>query len=108
MSDVDKPETSPKADSLVFATRKAALSAMSRIFKRNLSTQVKKWQYFALPERKLELINQQFSETFKEGYEYVAKMGAIDSISKLNEKNMNMAKSKAFRTITQHMFHLKT
>jgi hypothetical protein len=65
LSDLDKPEVSPKSDILMIATRKAALSTISRVFRRNLGKQVKKWHYSALPERQLEIINSQLSENYK-------------------------------------------
>lgn len=57
LSELDKPETSPKVDTLMQANRKTAVSIMSRVFRKNISKQVRAWHYNALPERKLELIN---------------------------------------------------
>jgi len=49
---------------------------MSRVFKKNIAKQVKKWHYNALPEVKMELVNKELSEKFRDNYDYVAKIGA--------------------------------
>lgn len=81
---------------------------MARVFRRNVSTQIKKWQYNALPERRIELINNQFSSKSFEDYEYVAKVGALECISKMSSQYAYKAKTKAFRMITQHMFNKRS
>lgn len=57
---------------------------MSRIFRRNVAKQVKVWQYNALPEKKLQLINNDLSDKLKEDYDYVARIGAVEGMSKMN------------------------
>ena len=77
---------------------------MSRVFRRNIGKQVKAWQHKALPERKLELINSELSNKLKDDFDYVAKIGAVEGMSKLNTQIQFKAKMKAFRLINQHMF----
>ncbi len=87
------------------SNRKTAVAMMSRIFRKHISKQVKVWHYNALPTRKLELINNELSDKFKDDYDYVAKMGAVESLGKLNSQIAYKAKIKAFRLINQHMFN---
>lgn len=84
---VDEPSqqtevaANPKLDSLV---KKTSLSIMDRVFKRNLTRQFKKWQFNSQPEKKLEYVHADLAEKSKEEYEYVAKVGAIESLRKLS------------------------
>lgn len=106
LSEIDKPETSPKVDGLVQINRKAALSLMSRVFKRNISKQIEKWQYNALPERRLELINTQLENT--DSYNYIAKLGALENAVKLNSSIAFRTKTRAFRTLAQHVYNKRS
>jgi len=84
---VDEPSqqtevaANPKLDSLV---KKTSLSIMDRVFKRNLTRQFKKWQFNSQPEKKLEYVHADLAEKSKEEYDYVAKVGAIESLRKLS------------------------
>jgi len=96
---LDKPEVSPQIDNLVQVNRNAALLVMSRIFRRNVTKQVEKWHSNVIPEKRLELINNQLSENLEENYEYLAKIGALESASKLYSQITYRAKAKAFKLI---------
>jgi hypothetical protein len=73
-----------------------------------LTRQFKKWQFNAQPEKKLEYINADLAEKSKEEYEYVAKVGAIESLRKLSEQSAYKAKVSAFRSIVQNMFNKRS
>ena len=57
---------------------------MDRVFKRNLKRQLKKWQFNAQPENKLEYVHADLAEKSKEEYDYIAKVGALESLRKLS------------------------
>lgn len=96
---------SPKYDTLI---KKTSLSIMDRVFKRNLTRQLKKWQFNAQPEKKLEYVHADLAEKSKEEYDYIAKVGALESLRKLSEQAAYKAKVRAFRNIVQHMYNKKT
>lgn len=96
---------SPKYDTLI---KKTSLSIMDRVFKRNLTKQLKKWQFNAQPEKKLEYVHADLAEKSKEEYDYIAKVGALESLRKLSEQAAYKAKVRAFRNIIQHMYNKKT
>lgn len=77
---------------------------MDRVFKRNLTRQFKKWQFNAQPEKKIEFIHSDFTERSKQEYEYVAKLGALESLRKLTDQTIYKAKVNGFRSIVQHMY----
>jgi hypothetical protein len=54
---------SPKYDTLI---KKTSMSIMDRVFKRNLTKQLKKWQFNAQPEKKLEYVHADLAEKSKE------------------------------------------
>lgn len=105
LTDLDKPESSHKLDGVVDTNKKTAISMMARIFKKNLDSQVKKWNHTALPEKRLEAISSELASKSKEDYEYVAKIGAIECISKMSNQIVYKSKIKAFKMITQNMFN---
>lgn len=78
---------------------------MARIFKKSLESQVKKWHHSALPEKRLESISSEMINKSKEDYEYVARMGAVECLSKISNQLVYKSKVKAFRMITQNMFN---
>jgi hypothetical protein len=94
-----------KYDALI---KKTSLSIIDRVFKRNLAKQVKKWQFNAQPERKLEYIHADLAEKSKEEYDYVAKAGALETLRKLSDLNVYKAKIRAFRNIKEHMFNKRS
>jgi hypothetical protein len=53
----------PKYDTLI---KKTSLSIMDRVFKRNLTKQLKKWQFNAQPEKKLEYVHADLAEKSKD------------------------------------------
>ena len=57
---------------------------MDRVFKRNLKRQLKKWQFNAQPENKLEYVHADLAEKSKEEYDYIARVGALESLRKLS------------------------
>jgi hypothetical protein len=80
---------------------------MDRIFKRNFTKQIKKWQYNSNPERKLDLIHTEITKKSKEEYDYIAKHGALESINKININTNYKAKAKAFRCLLEVMYKKK-
>jgi hypothetical protein len=96
---------SPKYDTLI---KKTSLSIMDRVFKRNLTKQLKKWQFNAQPEKKLEYVHADLAEKSKEEYDYIAKVGALESLRKLSEQAAYKSKVRAFRNIVQHMYNKRT
>lgn len=108
LHDIDRPEPSQEVGNLVQVNRNVAISAMSRIFKKYVSKQVEAWQFNALPERKLEAINEKLADNLEDNYNYVAKIGAIENVSRLNSQITFKAKMKAFRLIAENMFSKKS
>ena len=96
---------SPKYDTLI---KKTSLSIMDRVFKRNLTKQLKRWQFNAQPEKKLEYVHADLAEKSKDEYDYIAKVGALESLRKLSEQAAYKAKVRAFRNIVQHMYNKRT
>ncbi len=66
-----------KLEAVLNVNKKASLSIIDRVFRRNFTKQVKKWQYNAHPERKLEFIHTEITKKSKEEYDYIAKYGAL-------------------------------
>lgn len=95
----------PKYEILI---KKTSLGIMDRVFKRNLTKQVRKWQFNAQPEKKLEYVNATLALKSREEYEYVARMGAVESLKKLSECSVYKAKVRGFRMIHQHMFNKRS
>ena len=104
LGDLDRPE---RNDAISQVTRKSALSIMTRVFKRNMTKHVKKWQCKAIPEKKVEHLTAEFSKQ-PEDFNYVAKLGAAECLSKMNSQMTFKAKIKAFRMITQHMYNKRS
>lgn len=96
-----------RLDSVVLAGRKISLSMMDRIFKKNMNRQIKTWVHNAFPERKLDYVNTQIIAKDKEDYEFVAKIGSLESLSKLNKQIAYRAKAKAFRNLVQNFYDQK-
>ena len=105
MSKIDRPESSHKLDHVVDANKKTAISMMARIFKKNMESQVKNWHHNALPEKRLEAISSEMMNKSKDDYEYVAKIGAVECLSKISHQVVYKSKVKAFRLISQHMYN---
>lgn len=89
---VQRPPSEPsyeehdaRVENVVLAGRKVSLSMMDRIFKKNMARQIKTWTHNSFPEKKLDYINSQIISKEKEEYEFVAKVGSIESLSKLNK-----------------------
>ena len=61
-------EASSKVEGLVQNSKKASLSIIDRIFKRHMTKHVRKWQYNAHPEKKLEFIHSEVTKNSKEEY----------------------------------------
>lgn len=78
---------------------------MQRIFKKNVSKQIRTWVHNTFPDKKLEYINNQMSIKNKEDYDYVAKMGSLEAISKLNTQIAYRAKVRAFRQLAQNYYN---
>ena len=89
-------------------TQSTALSIMNRVFKKNLSKQVRKWHFGVFPERKLELINSEYNKKFKDDYNYISRFGAVESIAKTHNQVTYKLKVKAFRLITQNMYNKRS
>lgn len=96
-----------KYESVINNSKKASLSIMERVFKKNISKQVKKWQYNAIPERRLENIHKEISKT-QDNYNFVAKYGALESVAKISTGSSYKSKAKAFRSLLQNMYSKKT
>jgi len=101
---IQRPPSEPeyddsRLDSVVLAGRKVSISMMDRIFKKNMNRQIRTWTHNAFPERKLDYINSQIVSKEKEDYEFVAKVGSLESLSKLNKQVAERAKAKAFRSL---------
>ena len=92
---------------MVQNSKKASLSIIDRVFKRHMTKNVRKWQYNAQPEKKLELIHNEITKKSKDEYDYVAKYGAVETIAKLSASSQYKAKAKAFRGLLEIMFKKK-
>ena len=80
---------------------------MDRIFKKNMGRQIKTWVHNTFPERKLDYVNNQIVSKDQEDYEFVAKIGSLESLSKLNKQVAYRAKAKAFRNLVQNYYERK-
>ena len=101
-------EQSAKYTAMVQNSNSTALSIMNRLFKRNLTKQVRKWHFGVFPERKIELLNTEYNTRSKDDYKYLAKLGAIECFSKTHQQMAYKAKVKAFRLITQNMYNKRS
>lgn len=100
-------ESNAKLEALLNTNKKASLSIIDRVFRRNFTKQVKKWQYNAHPEKKLEFVHNEITKKSKDEYEYVAKFGALETISKISAASNYKAKAKAFRSLLEVMYKKK-
>ena len=80
---------------------------MSRIFSRNLCKQINKWQYNAHPERKLELITENLKKKSSQNYQYVSKLGAVESLAKLQNHLAVKSKMSVMKILTENMYSKK-
>lgn len=97
-------ESNAKVEALLNINKKASLSIIDRVFRRHMNKHVKKWQYNSNPERKLELVHNEITKKSKDEYEYVAKIGAIETISRISASTQYKSKAKAFRGLMETMF----
>lgn len=100
-------ENNAKLEALLTTNKKASLSIIDRVFRRNFTKQVKKWQFNAHPEKKLEFVHNEITKKSKEEYEYIAKIGALETINKISSNSNYKAKAKAFRSILEVSFKKK-
>ena len=56
---------SAKLNNVLQNSQTTALSMMNRIFKKNLSRQVRKWHFGVFPKRKIDLLNTEFNKKYK-------------------------------------------
>lgn len=89
------------------SNKKASLSIIDRVFRRNMTKHIKNWQYNAQPEKKLEFIHNEITKKSKDEYDYVARYGALETISKVSSSSNYKAKAKAFRSLLELMFKKK-
>lgn len=59
-------ENNAKVELILNNTKKAALSIIDRVFRRNFTKQVKKWQFNAHPEKKLEFVHNEITKRSKD------------------------------------------
>lgn len=100
-------ESNAKVEAILQNSKKASLSIIDRVFKRHMTKHVRKWQHNAHPEKKLELIHNEITKNSKDEYEYVAKYGAIETVSKISTSSQYKAKAKAFRCLLERMLKKK-
>lgn len=100
-------ESNAKVEILLNVNKKASLSIIDRVFRRNLTKQVKKWQFNAHPEKKLEFVHNEITKKSKDEYDYIAKIGALETINKISSNSNYKAKSKAYRCILEVSFKKK-
>ena len=77
------------------------MSIIDRVFRRNFTKQIKKWQYNSNPEKKLEFVHNEINKKSKDEYVYIARYGALESINKISLSSSYKAKSKAFRLVLE-------
>ena len=58
-------ESNAKVEAVVQNSKKASLSIIDRLFKRHMTKHVRKWQYNAHPEKKLEFIHSEVTKNSK-------------------------------------------
>lgn len=104
---VVQQESNSKYEAVLAINKKASLSIIDRVFRRNFTKQVKKWQFNAHPEKKLEFVHNEITKKSKDEYEYVAKYGALEVVNKISTTSNYKAKAKAFRCILETMFKKK-
>ena len=104
---VIQQESNSKYEAVLAINKKASLSIIDRVFRRNFTKQVKKWQFNAHPEKKLEFVHNEITKKSKDEYEYVAKYGALEVVNKISTASNYKAKAKAFRCILETMFKKK-
>lgn len=83
------------------------MSIIDRVFRRNLTKQIKKWQFNAHPEKKLEFVHNEITKKSKDEYDYVARFGALETINKISSASNYKAKAKAFRNLLEVMYKKK-
>lgn len=100
-------ESNAKIEAILANSKRASLSIIDRVFRRQMTKHIKKWQYNAHPEKKLEYVNSEIAKKSKEEFEFVAKYGAIETVSKISSNSQYKAKGKAFRCMIDIMFKKK-
>jgi len=90
-------ENNARLEAVLAINKKASLSIIDRVFRRNFGKQIKKWQFNAHPEKKLEFVHNEITKKSKEEYDYIAKIGALETIAKVSTNSSYKAKAKAFR-----------
>lgn len=68
---------------------------------------MKKWQFNAHPEKKLEFVHNEITKKSKDEYDYIAKIGALETINKISSNSNYKAKAKAYRCILEVSFKKK-
>jgi hypothetical protein len=59
-------ESNAKLEAILATNKKASLSIIDRVFRRNFTKQVKKWQFNAHPEKKLEFVHNEITKKSKD------------------------------------------
>ena len=62
---------------------------------------MKLWQFNAHPEKKLEFSHSEITKKAKDEYDYIAKVGAAESIAKTHTNSVYKSKAKAFRKLLE-------
>ena len=79
--------------------RGASVVMMNRIFKKHFSKQVQRWKFRANPERQAEYVEREYKQTSPERYEFVARLGAAQILSKLQDHILYKEKVRSFRAL---------
>ena len=79
--------------------RGASVVMMNRIFKKHFSKQVQRWKFRANLERQAEYVEREYKQTSPEKYEFVARLGAAQILSKLQDHILYKEKVRSFRAL---------
>lgn len=81
---------------------------MERVFRKNLTKQLNRWVYNTFPERKLDYVQTQIATKSKDDYNFIAKIGSLETVTKLHTQIAYRSKVKAFRLLSQNMFNKRS
>ena len=103
---IENVETQTKLENIVSHNRTIAVNKMSKIFGKSLSKRFKKWAFFTLPARRLELAYKDIDRaTPLYNSLFVSRVGAVDHFSHLTNQIRFRSKAFAFKKLTEHMYN---
>ncbi len=94
-------------DVMIHSNRSVAVSMAQRVFKRSLTRHIQRWQYNAQPEKRIEVLHNEYQSRSQEDYDYLSRLGAADVIRRLIIQAKYKSIAGGFKSITENMLSKK-